>query len=142
MTFVTVAALLASIACVAAVDARYRLFAWRAPLPAALVLAAGVVFLLAWDAAGILLGIFFREPNAFSTGILLAPHLPLEEPVFLLFLCQLAMVGYTGCLRLLQSRTDRLGAEAQVETDTDTDGDAGVPVRHRTRAARGTGGSR
>jgi lycopene cyclase domain-containing protein len=126
MTFATLLSLLVSIACVAAVDARYRLFVWRAPLPAALVLAVGVAFLLAWDAAGIVLGIFFRETNAFSTGVLLAPHLPLEEPVFLLFLCQLAMVGYTGCLRVVGRR--RAGAEA--------------PNRRRVRPLRGSGASR
>ena len=104
MNLITLAALLVSIACIASIDARYRLFVWRAPMRAALVLAVGVAFLLAWDAAGIVLGIFFRAPNAVSTGILLAPHLPLEEPVFLLFLCQLAMVGYTGCLRLVEAR--------------------------------------
>lgn len=148
MTFVTLAALLVSIVCVTAVDARFRLFAWRAPVAATLVLAVGLAFLLAWDAAGIVLGIFFREANAFSTGILLAPHLPLEEPVFLLFLCQLAMVGYTGCLRLLQGRRARAAPDADADpgaiavADTDTDTGDGAPVRHRVRPARGTGPSR
>ncbi|MFD6056122.1 lycopene cyclase domain-containing protein [Agromyces sp. NPDC060279] len=105
MSFLHLGLLLASIACVALVDARYRLFFWRAPLRATVVVAVGVAMLLAWDLWGISLGIFFREPNAYSTGLLLAPHLPIEEPVFLVFLCQLAMVGYTGLLRLRAHRS-------------------------------------
>jgi lycopene cyclase domain-containing protein len=105
MTFLHLGLLLASIVCIALVDARYRLFFWRAPLRATVVVALGVAMLLVWDLWGISLGIFFREPNAYSTGLLIAPHLPIEEPVFLAFLCQLAMVGYTGLLRLLAHRS-------------------------------------
>ncbi|MFK4730989.1 lycopene cyclase domain-containing protein [Agromyces mediolanus] len=105
MTFLHLGLLLVSIGCIALVDARYRLFFWRAPLRATLVVGLGVAMLLAWDVWGIASGIFFREPNAYSTGLLIAPHLPIEEPVFLVFLCQLAMVGYTGTLRLLARRS-------------------------------------
>ena len=41
----------------------------------------GSSFFLAWDLAGIALGIFFRAENPVSTGIVLAPELPLEEVV-------------------------------------------------------------
>ncbi|GAA2466570.1 lycopene cyclase domain-containing protein [Agromyces soli] len=115
MTFLHLGLLLASIACIALVDARYRLFFWRAPLRATVVVAVGVATLLAWDLWGISLGIFFREPNAYSTGLLIAPHLPIEEPVFLAFLCQLAMVGYTGLLRVLAHRAADRPADSAAE---------------------------
>ena len=82
-------------------DLRHRLFLGRAPGPALLVLAIGLVFFLAWDLFGIGLGIFFRAETEFMTGILLAPELPLEEPVFLLFLCELTMVLVCGAERWL-----------------------------------------
>ena len=34
MNLITLAALLVSIACIASIDARYRLFVWRAPMRA------------------------------------------------------------------------------------------------------------
>ncbi|QEO14330.1 lycopene cyclase domain-containing protein [Agromyces intestinalis] len=104
MSVVYLSALAVSLAGVATVDARFRLFVWRAPRRAAAVLGITLAFLLGWDAAGIALGVFFRVDNAISTGIVLAPELPLEEPVFLLFLAYLAMVLYTGALRLLAAR--------------------------------------
>lgn len=106
MGLLHLALLLAALLCVGLVDARWRLFVWAQPKRALLVLAAGLAFLLLWDAAGIATGIFVREGNRFSTGILLAPHLPIEEPVFLLFLVQLTMVLYSGTLRILQRRTE------------------------------------
>jgi hypothetical protein len=39
-----------------------------------------------------------------ATGIVLAPELPLEEPVFLVFLVLCTMVIYTGAARLLSPR--------------------------------------
>ncbi len=109
MGLLHLALLLTAILCIGLVDARWRLFVWAQPGRALLVLAAGVAFLLLWDAAGIATGgIFSREGNPFSTGgILLAPHLPVEEPVFLLFLVQLTMVLYSGTLRILRRRAEQ-----------------------------------
>ncbi|GAA4774056.1 lycopene cyclase domain-containing protein [Microbacterium gilvum] len=104
MSVVYLACLLVSLAGVVLLDLRHRLFLGRDPVAALAVLGVGLVFFLAWDAAGIALGIFFRAETAFMTGIVLAPELPLEEPVFLLFLCELAMVLYTGAVRLLSRR--------------------------------------
>jgi len=104
MNLLYLAALLVSIGCMVLLDRRFRLFFWRAPGRAAIVLAIGVVFFLAWDLAGIGLGIFFREVNTISTGVVLAPHLPIEEVVFLAFLTYLTMVLYTGCLALRAHR--------------------------------------
>ncbi|MDN3310086.1 lycopene cyclase domain-containing protein [Microbacterium oryzae] len=107
MNLVYLAALLVSFACVLVVDRRFRLFLWRAPRTALAVLAVGLVFFLAWDAAGIALGVFFRAETTFMTGIVLAPELPLEEPVFLLFLCELTMVLFCGAERLLARHAGR-----------------------------------
>ncbi|MGK9222246.1 MULTISPECIES: lycopene cyclase domain-containing protein [unclassified Microbacterium] len=104
MSLVYLGCLLLALSCVLAVDRRFRLFVWRAPARAALVLATGLVFLLAWDAAGIALGIFFRAETAVMTGLVIAPELPVEEPVFLLFLCELTMVLFCGADRLLAAR--------------------------------------
>jgi lycopene cyclase domain-containing protein len=68
------------------------------------VLAAGLAFFLAWDLAGIGLGIFFRGHNK-TIGIELGPELPLEEPVFLLFLCYLVMNLFQLFRRFLETRS-------------------------------------
>jgi lycopene cyclase domain-containing protein len=93
--------LLAAIACMVLVDRRFRLVLWRAPRRAAAVLLIGLGFFLAWDLIGIALGIFARGTTSISTGILLAPELPLEELFFLAFLCYLTMVLVTGFRRVL-----------------------------------------
>ncbi|MGW9630002.1 lycopene cyclase domain-containing protein [Agromyces sp. NPDC055520] len=109
MSLVYLGVLLAGIACMALLDARFHLV-FGDPgrrVQAIVVLGAGLVFFLAWDVAGIGLGIFHRGENAVSTGILLAPELPLEELVFLGFLCYLTLVLYTGTLRLVAMRRVR-----------------------------------
>jgi hypothetical protein len=45
------------------------------------------------------------------TGVMLAPELPLEEPVFLLFLCEVTMVLVLGADRLIRARM-RKGSES------------------------------
>lgn len=104
MSLVYLACLLVSLAGVVALDLRHRLFLGRAPSRAIAVLLAGTAFFLAWDLAGIGLGIFFRAETSFMTGVLLAPELPLEEPVFLLFLCELTMVLVCAAERRLDRR--------------------------------------
>lgn len=96
--------LLLSLGCMVLLDQRLRLFFWHDARRAAVVLAAGLVFFLAWDLAGIGLGIFFRGHNK-TIGIELAPELPLEEPVFLLFLCYLVMNLFQLFRRFIQSRS-------------------------------------
>lgn len=100
-------AILASTGCMLLLDWRHRLFFWKRPAAAALVTVAGVAFLLVWDAAGIASGIFLRGQATVATGIVLAPELPLEEPVFLTFLVICTMVIYTGTARILESLRGR-----------------------------------
>lgn len=107
MGAVYLSALLVFLGCMLLLDARFTLFFWRDPWAASVVTLVGVLFLLAWDAAGIALGIFFRGEALVATGIVLAPELPLEEPVFLVFLVVCTMVLYTGSARLLTARRAR-----------------------------------
>ncbi len=104
MSVVYLVSLLLVIGCMALLDRRFRLFFWRDARRAAIVLALGVVFFVAWDLAGIGLGIFFRAETTIMTGILLAPELPLEEIVFLTFLCYLTMVLVNGTRSLIVHR--------------------------------------
>jgi lycopene cyclase domain-containing protein len=99
MGFLYLAALLVALAGMVVLDRRFRLFFWRGPARAAVVLAIGLAFFLIWDLQGIRLGIFFRGETSFMTGLQWAPELPLEEPFFLLLLCYLAMNAYGALAR-------------------------------------------
>lgn len=101
------AALTTATGCMLLLDWRYRLYFWHRPLPALIVTVVGVAFLLAWDVVGIALGIFLRGDSPIATGIVLAPELPLEEPVFLTFLVICTMVVFTGVTRLLATASAR-----------------------------------
>ena len=96
--------LLLSLGGMAVLDWRFRLFFWRSPWRAALVLGIGVLFFLAWDLLGIDLGIFYRGETALMTGVQLAPELPLEEVFFLTFLCYLTMILVQAARRVLKPR--------------------------------------
>lgn len=101
MGFVYLASLLVVLGCILLIDRRFRLFFWRDPLSASVVTVTGLLLFLLWDVAGIAGGIFFRGEGAIATGLLIAPELPVEEPVFLVFLSVCTMVLYTGSVRVL-----------------------------------------
>lgn len=114
MGAVYLAALLISLGCMLLLDRRFRLFFWRDPIAATIVTVVGLAFFLMWDVAGIVSGIFFRGEGTIATGILLAPELPIEEPVFLVFLVVCTMVIYTGAVRVLAGlRTRHVSTEAR-----------------------------
>jgi lycopene cyclase domain-containing protein len=94
MSFLYLGALLVALAGMVALDRRFRLFFWRSPWRAVIVIAVGLAFFLVWDLQGIRLGIFFRGETTFMTGWQWVPQLPLEEPFFLLLLCYLVMNLY------------------------------------------------
>ncbi|MGK0721916.1 lycopene cyclase domain-containing protein [Leucobacter sp. W1478] len=98
------AALLVGIGCMLLLDHRFRLFFWHDAAIASLITVLGTALFLVWDIAGIALGIFLRGDSPVATGIVLAPELPLEEPVFLIFLVLCTMIIYTASVRLLSSR--------------------------------------
>jgi lycopene cyclase domain-containing protein len=85
-------ALLIPTGCMALLDHRFRLVLWRAPRRGLLALAVGIAFFLAWDLAAIASGHYAAGHGAAMTGIMLAPELPLEEIVFITFLCYLTLV--------------------------------------------------
>jgi lycopene cyclase domain-containing protein len=93
--------LLGAIGCMVMLDRRFRLFFWRDGWRATVVGVVGLVFFVVWDLLGIALGIFSRGETPISTGIQLAPELPIEELFFLAFLCYLTMILITGSRRML-----------------------------------------
>lgn len=113
MGFVYLVILLGTLGCMLLLDRRFRLFFWRDAVTATVVTVVGLAFFLVWDIAGIMGGIFFRGEAAVATGIVLAPELPIEEPVFLLFLVVCTMVIYTGVVRLLSRLRRRSSAEVR-----------------------------
>lgn len=92
-----------SFAAMLAVDHRWRVFWWGDRRRAAAVMATGIALFLVWDAAGILTGSFERGQSTGMTGIELAPDFPLEELVFITFLCHLTMVVFLLAGRLLDA---------------------------------------
>ena len=111
--FAYLACLLVSLAGMVVLDVRRKLFLAHDPRRGAAVLAAGLVFFLAWDLAGIGLGIFRHSPSRFATGWMVAPQLPVEEVVFLLFLCYLTM----NLVRLVEQAVARRSAVAPSPVD-------------------------
>ena len=99
------AALLLSIGAMLWVDCRFRLFFWHDARRAFGVTAVGLVALTLADICGIALGIFERGEGEIASGLLIAPQLPIEEPVFLVLLILSTMVCFTGTTRLLAART-------------------------------------
>lgn len=93
-------------------DRRFRLFFWRAPFRAAMVLVIGVVFFLFWDVQGVELGVFFRGNESLLVGVQLAPEVPLEELFFLTLLCYLTMNVYGGLSHWSSRRSRRVDASA------------------------------
>lgn len=92
------AGLLVALVGMTVLDARYRLFFWRAPLRATVVFVVGIAFFLAWDLTGIGLGVFFIGETSVLTGLVVAPEVPVEELFFLALLCYTTMdlVGFVG----------------------------------------------
>jgi lycopene cyclase domain-containing protein len=85
-------ALLVPLACMVLLDRRFRLFLFADARRGALVLGIGAAFFLLWDLVAIGLGFYGRGQGEALSGIELLPHLPVEELVFITFLCYLTMV--------------------------------------------------
>ncbi len=95
------AALLVSFAGVVALDLRFGLALRARPRRTALVTMIGVAVFVVWDLVGITTGVFVRGDGPWYIGVELAPHLPVEEIVFLAFLSYLTCVidGAVGRIR-------------------------------------------
>jgi lycopene cyclase domain-containing protein len=122
-SFLYLGLLLGVLASTVAVDRRARLVLFSAtPGRGAAVLVAGTLVFLAWDLVAIDRG-FYARGGPVTTGVELAPHLPLEELFFILFLCHLTLVLH-GLLRrgLARRAASRSGLAAR-------DAAAVVPAR-------------
>ncbi|MGP3536129.1 lycopene cyclase domain-containing protein [Microbacterium sp. RD1] len=99
-------ALAVSFAGTLTLDLRLGLIAKRAPWATLVAVAIGTAFFLIWDAAGIVTSVFVKGASPLLLGVDLAPHLPLEEPVFLAFLSYLALVAWAGVDRRVVARRE------------------------------------
>ncbi|GAB2702937.1 lycopene cyclase domain-containing protein [Microbacterium marinum] len=98
--------LVLSAAGIAALDLRFRLVMPVRPGRAWAAIALGTAFFVLWDLVGIATGVFVRGESPLLLGIDLAPHLPVEEPVFLAFLCYLALVLHAAAGRVRRPRRE------------------------------------
>jgi lycopene cyclase domain-containing protein len=115
MAVIYLVALLVSLGSMVLLDRRFRLVLWRAPRTGAVVLAVGLVFFLAWDLIAIASSHYAAGKSEAMTGIMLAPELPLEEILFILFLSYLTLV-LRGLLVLVtgdRARTERTDRPAR-----------------------------
>jgi lycopene cyclase domain-containing protein len=76
----------------ALLDARFGLVLWRDRWRAVVVLATGIAFFLLWDVVAIAQDFYHRGDSEAMTGLLLAPELPVEELLFITFLCYVTLV--------------------------------------------------
>ena len=97
------AVLLFSFAGMATLDYRHKLAFFHNRRRTLITLAVGVAVFTVWDIAGVALGIFFTGNSPYITGVMLGPEYPLEELVFLTFLCYFTLVIY----RLLEEKWPR-----------------------------------
>lgn len=103
MSLAYLAALLFSIAGLGLLDWRHRVAVFAQPRRALLTIGIGAAVFLAWDLAGVGLGIFFRGDADYMTGVLLAPEVPLEELFFLILLNYLTLLVWRALERRRQS---------------------------------------
>ena len=118
MTVAYLACLILALAAMVLLDRRFRLVFWRDARRAGLTLAIGLAFFLAWDVAGIALGVFARGPSRALTGVELAPELTLEEVFFLIFLCYLTLVLVFGARTVLDRVEERRAARTADREDS------------------------
>jgi lycopene cyclase domain-containing protein len=108
VSFAYLGALLVSIAGLGFLDARYRVAVFAQPRRALATIGIAVIVFLAWDLAGVGLGIFFRGEAEYMTGVQLAPEVPLEELFFLILLTYQTLLLW----RALARRRERAGGAA------------------------------
>lgn len=111
-------AILFSLAGMIAIDLKYSLALRIAPVRTSAAVLISTAFFLAWDLVGIVTGVFVKGESPLFVGVVLAPHLPLEEVFFLLFLSYLSVVMFAVFERRAAAR--RRGG-------IDRRGDAGRP---------------
>lgn len=94
MQYVYLAGICFSLLGMVVLDKKYQL-AWYCNSRRTLAtLAIGVAIFTVWDILGIALGIFFSGHSPYMSGIYLGPEFPVEELLFLIFLCYFTLVMY------------------------------------------------
>lgn len=112
MGFLYLFLLLGVIGCMLLLDHRFKLFFWHDAGVATLITVIGTALFLLWDIAGITAGVFLRGESFAASGVVLAPEMPLEEPVFLVFLVLCTMIVFTGAVRILRSLSKSKSSES------------------------------
>jgi len=98
------AALLVSLAGLGFIDWRHRVAVFADARRTLATVGIGVAAFLAWDLAGVGLGIFFRGDSRYLTGIQVAPEVPLEELFFLTLLVYQTLLLWLALSRRVASR--------------------------------------
>lgn len=98
--------LITALICMVLCDWRWKLTFFFDARRATVLTVAVVVAFLIWDAFGIATGSFFRGGSEYMTGVILAPEMPIEEPIFLFFLTYLT-INLTSGARLLLDASGR-----------------------------------
>ncbi|MFP7365293.1 lycopene cyclase domain-containing protein [Corynebacterium callunae] len=111
LQFIYLGALLLFSGCMVICDFNWKLAFFRDARRATLVITIAFVAFLLWDGLGIVTGTFYRGQSDFMTGVELAPHMPLEEPIFLFFLCYLTLNLSTAVARFLKLRLPSIKGE-------------------------------
>ena len=120
-------ALLVSIGGIALLDRAHRLAFWSDWRLTAACVGIGVAGFLAWDLAGLALGIFARGDSPHMTGILLAPELPIEEVGFLTLLCYTALAAWRAFDRWVAERRGRGASASGASSGTGASGAGPAP---------------
>lgn len=92
--FLYLAGLMVSIIGLGVADWRFKLAVFVDANRTVRAVLAGWVVLLVWDAIGIAADIFHVGASSYATGWLIAPDMPIEEPVFLFLLCYLSLLTF------------------------------------------------
>lgn len=94
MQFAYLAGILISLAGMALLDWRHNLALFYDTRRSLITVGIGVAVFAIWDVFGIALGIFFSGHSPYMSGLYLGPEFPIEELLFLIFLCYLTLVLY------------------------------------------------
>ncbi|NCU30182.1 lycopene cyclase domain-containing protein [Candidatus Saccharibacteria bacterium] len=82
------------------IDKKYNLAFFFDIIRTTTTLLIGVLLFSLWDILGVALNIFFSGSSPYMSGWYIAPEFPVEEIMFLTFLCYFTLVLY----RLLETR--------------------------------------
>ncbi len=94
MQYAYLGALLLSLISMIILDRRFNLALFHNLRRTLISVGIGVAIFIIWDIFGIALGIFFSGQSPYMRGLYLGPEFPIEELVFLTFLCYFTLVMY------------------------------------------------